>query len=343
MADIYVRPYGEPSRNPLRFLLPVLLIAAVVGGGIWWWLEHSTSKEKEPEPAAATQTVDEPEESPSSVSPPPARTPSNSGALPSNSGAVSSDSGAASSAPRASSAEARRLFDEAKAQAAAGKLSYAATLLEKVVAQSADSTLAGNAARELGQLNMKLLFSESPSEFKKSYVVQSGDSLDRIARNNNTTVELLRKMNGIDGDLIYPGARLFFQAAPFEVHVDKSDRVLDLMMNGKLFKRYLVGVGRGGKTPTGTFHTVVHQTNPDWSSPSGGIIKYGDPLNVLGTRWMSFEDKARPDLRGFGIHGTADPSSIGGETSNGCIRMRNEDVEQVFMLIPRGTKVVIQE
>jgi lipoprotein-anchoring transpeptidase ErfK/SrfK len=58
---------------------------------------------------------------------------------------------------------------------------------------------------------------------------------------------------------------------------------------------------------------------------------------------MSFEDPARPDLKGFGIHGTSQRDSIGGETSNGCIRMLNEDVEEVFLLIPRGTEVVIQE
>jgi len=124
---------------------------------------------------------------------------------------------------------------------------------------------------------------------------------------------------------------------------DVANRQLDLMLDGKLFKRYAVGVGRYGKTPLGTFITVVHQTNPDWTPPSGGIIPFGDPLNVLGTRWISIQDDARPEIKGFGIHGTADRTSIGGETSNGCIRMLNEDVEEVFLLIPRGTKVVIQE
>ena len=89
--------------------------------------------------------------------------------------------------------------------------------------------------------------------------------------------------------------------------------------------------------------TVVHQSNPDWTPPSGGIVKFGDSRNVLGTRWMSFEDKTRPEFKGYGIHGTADRTSIGGETSNGCIRMLNEDVEEVFLLIPRGTQIVISE
>jgi len=200
-----------------------------------------------------------------------------------------------------------------------------------------------SAIRMQGEANMALFLSDVPTEQKKSYVVQPGDSLDRIARKNNTTVALLRRMNGIEGTLIYPGARLMVPATAIVVEVDKSDRTLDLVMNGKRLKRYSVGVGQNGKTPTGTFLTVVHQSNPDWTPPSGGVVKFGDPRNVLGTRWMSFEDKTRPEFKGYGIHGTADRTSIGGETSNGCIRMLNEDVEEVFLLIPRGTQVVISE
>jgi lipoprotein-anchoring transpeptidase ErfK/SrfK len=114
-------------------------------------------------------------------------------------------------------------------------------------------------------------------------------------------------------------------------------------MNGKLFKRYIVGLGVNGKTPLGKFLTVVHQTNPDWTPPGGGTIKFGDPRNILGTRWMSIQDATRPDIKGFGIHGTPLRDSIGAETSNGCVRMLNEDVEELYLLIPRGTEVIISE
>ena len=318
MADIYVRPYGESRKNPLRFLLPIMLIAAVVGGGIWWWLERPAPA---PEPEA---TVEAPAEQPVTAETPAQARPS-------------------SKPPVAASADLQQMFHTAQSNVAAGDLTQAASLLEEVVAKAKDPSLKNNALRVQGRVNMKLFLSDVPMEEKTSYVVQPGDSLDRIARNNKTTVDLIRKMNGVKGNLIYAGQRLMLPAAPFVVHVDKSERTLELNMNGKRFKRYSVGVGKFGKTPIGTFHTVVHQTNPDWTPPTGGIIPFGDPRNVLGTRWMSFEDKARPDLKGFGIHGTSARDSIGRETSNGCIRMLNEDVEEVFMLIPRGTKVVIQE
>lgn len=323
MADIYVRPYGESRKNPLRFLLPVLVIAAVVGGGIWWWLGRSVPA---PESESA---VEGPAEQPVPEQPVTAETPAQ--ARPSSKPSV------------AASADLQRMFNTAQSSVAAGDLTKAASLLEEVVAKAKDPSLKNNALRVQGRVNIKLFLSDIPTEEKTSYVVQPGDSLDRIARNNKTTVELIRKMNGVKGNLIYAGQRLMLPAAPFVVHVDKSERTLELKMNGKRFKRYSVGVGKYGKTPTGTFYTVVHQENPDWTPPSGGIIPFGDPRNVLGTRWMSFLDEARPDLKGFGIHGTSARDSIGSETSNGCIRMLNEDVEEVFMLIPRGTKVVIQE
>jgi len=314
MADIYVKPYGERRKNPLRFLLPIMLIAAVVGGGIWWWLERPAPDAAEESPAAPQQTEAEAPE------------------------AVPSADQASAASP-----DMERLFNAAQSKLAQGDPAAASDLLDQVIEQSAETGLKNNALRMQGRIKIRLFLSDVPMEEKTSYVVQPGDSLDRIARNNDTTIALIRKMNGIDGNLIYAGQRLMLPAAPFTVHVDKSERTLDLMMNGELFKRYSVGVGKYGKTPTGTFNTVVHQKNPDWTPPTGGIIPFGDPRNVLGTRWMSFQDKARPDLKGFGIHGTSARDSIGSETSNGCIRMLNEDVEEVFTLIPRGTKVMIQE
>jgi lipoprotein-anchoring transpeptidase ErfK/SrfK len=319
MADIYVRPYGEKRKNPLRFLLPVLLIAAVVGGGIWWWLERPASEPKEEK--GSPTSVEQPVPEKPSVSTP-AQTPAQTSTQ---------------------SLDAQRMFNAAQTKLAQGDLAEASALLGKVIENTTDSALKGNALRVQGRINIQLFLSDVPMDEKTSYVVQPGDSLDRIARQNKTTVALIRRMNGVSGNLIYAGQRLMLPSGPFVVEVDKSDRQLDLMINGKLFKRYAVGVGRYGKTPVGTFTTVVHQENPDWTPPTGGIVKFGDPRNVLGTRWMSFEDKARPDLKGFGIHGTSARDSIGGETSNGCIRMLNEDVEEVFMLIPRGTKVLIQE
>jgi lipoprotein-anchoring transpeptidase ErfK/SrfK len=78
--------------------------------------------------------------------------------------------------------------------------------------------------------------------------------------------------------------------------------------------------------------------DPPWYR-RGERIEHGDPRNILGTRWMGF--KPTSDLTGYGIHGTTQPESVPGRVSNGCIRMRNADVEELFEWVPKGTKVYV--
>lgn len=321
MSDIYVRSYDSGNRKtPVKGIFLIVLFVFVLGG-TWWWLHDRPDEPAEEPESLLVDDLSPVQEEVRSV---PVKR---------------------NTAPRVSprSINAPQTFSQAQSLIRSGKLTEAEPLLQRVAVSSDDPALKNNAFRLLGKKSLEHFFSDAPSPLKKSYVIQPGDSLDRISRRNKTTVELIRRMNNIDGNLIYPGARIRLPAKPFVVQVDKSARTLALVMDGRIFKSYVVGLGRYGKTPLGTFHTVVHQTNPDWSPPGGGIAPFGDPRNVLGTRWMSFQDDARPSIKGFGIHGTTDRSSIGGDTSNGCVRMLNEDVEEVFLFIPRGTRVVINE
>jgi lipoprotein-anchoring transpeptidase ErfK/SrfK len=326
MSDIFVRPYDEPHKPHKRFVktgLIVLVVTAVVIG-LCLWMDGRSAKAPEVKPAAQPVKTPVPEPAPMAPATPVA--------IP-----------VATPALATPDSKAQQLFTRAQSAAAAGNLEQARDLLGDVIATATDESLKNNAMRVQGRINVQLFLSPVPTPQKRTYIVQPGDSLDKIARVNKTTVDLIRKMNSIKNDIIYPGGRLLMPAAPFVVQVDKSTKTVDLTMNGKLFKRYVVGLGVNGKTPVGKFQTVVHQVNPDWTPPGGGIIKFGDPKNLLGTRWMSIQDTTRPEIKGFGIHGTSARDSIGAETSNGCIRMLNEDVEEVYLLIPRGTEVIISE
>jgi lipoprotein-anchoring transpeptidase ErfK/SrfK len=74
--------------------------------------------------------------------------------------------------------------------------------------------------------------------------------------------------------------------------------------------------------------------NPTWYK-QGAVIPAGSPENILGTRWMGF------DLPAYGIHGTTEPQSLGKQVTQGCVRMSNADVEQLFIIVPIGTEVTI--
>ena len=76
---------------------------------------------------------------------------------------------------------------------------------------------------------------------------------------------------------------------------------------------------------------------PEWKG-----IPYGDPKNILGTRWMGITD-AQKTLKEYGIHGTWQPETVGAYVSKGCIRLLNDDVEELYKIVMIGTPVTIIE
>ena len=124
-----------------------------------------------------------------------------------------------------------------------------------------------------------------------------------------------------------------------EIVIRKSEYRLYYLFNGCFVRDFAVGLGREGSTPEAKFVIWEKIRDPAWNPRAGIVIPYGDPRNILGTRWMAFKDSA--EYRGFGIHGTSDPSSIGQDASSGCVRMLRDDVERLFEWTPRGTRVTI--
>jgi len=194
------------------------------------------------------------------------------------------------------------------------------------------------ALKRLGEVNRDLLFSRLPQEECVRVKVLPGDSLDRIAKRAGTTSDLLRKTNAIKGDTIRLGQQLKVPILTFRVEVDISDNILDVFMGDRFFKRYQVSTGAGGNTPQGDFRIVNRIIHPTWWHPqTGERIPFGDPRHHIGTHWLGW------DRKGFGIHGTDEPEKIGQPVSLGCVRLRNEDVSELYMLLPIGTAVRVKK
>ncbi len=114
--------------------------------------------------------------------------------------------------------------------------------------------------------------------------------------------------------------------------VNLPARKIALVQDGKVVKMYSVAVGKSSTpSPSGTFHIASHVVNPTYSH-AGKVVRPG-PGNPVGTRWMSI------GFKGYGIHGTNHPESIGHAASHGCIRLRNHDVEELFELVRVGDEV----
>jgi LysM repeat protein len=216
------------------------------------------------------------------------------------------------------------------------------TILDKSIADA----LRHQVEEKLGAINIKLVMSPLPMPHNKVvYLVKSGDFLGKIARKTGSTVELIQKSNKLDNpNKIKKGDRLLILKGIFSIEVSKTRNDLILRFNNQFFKRYSVATGKFGKTPVGTFKITEKMKEPVWWSPDGKEFPYGDPKNILGTRWMTLRATGKtPDARGYGIHGTWLENSIGKQASAGCIRMHNSDVEELYTLVPGGTKVVINE
>ncbi|MHC4247709.1 MAG: L,D-transpeptidase family protein [Planctomycetota bacterium] len=177
--------------------------------------------------------------------------------------------------------------------------------------------------------------------------VKSGETLGHIAKRYGVTVGALKRLNGIrpGSNVIRAGEELKILRGTCEILVDLSDLRLTVKVGGKFFREHLVGIGREGRTPVGKFKIATRVPEPPWYSPTGEVIPYGDPRNILGTRWLGFERKGAG--RGIGIHGSVEKDGvwqgIGKAKSNGCVRMRNPDVEEIFDFAPIGTEVTIVE
>jgi len=119
------------------------------------------------------------------------------------------------------------------------------------------------------------------------------------------------------------------------VLVSLVDRKLAVIQDGVVVATFQVAVGADvSPSPTGEFKIVSRVQNPTYYRP-GTIIPAGKD-NPVGTRWMGLSQK------GYGIHGTNAPKSIGRAASHGCIRLRNRDMEKLFTMVRVGDVVQIR-
>jgi lipoprotein-anchoring transpeptidase ErfK/SrfK len=119
------------------------------------------------------------------------------------------------------------------------------------------------------------------------------------------------------------------------VLVSLVDRKLAVIEDGVVIATFEVAVGADmSPSPTGEFKVVSRLQNPTYYHP--GVVIPSGKKNPLGTRWLGLSEK------GYGIHGTNAPGSIGRAASHGCIRLRNRDIEKLFTLVRVGDTVKIR-
>lgn len=334
----------------MRALLILLLVAAALGlGGYLWFGGAKPAPALPPSPALAPAPTPAP-------APAPAPAPEPAGPAP---------------APAAT-----ELLGKAEALAKAGKAEEAADLYRQALEADPDGKAGRKAAKALSDHETSLkrerkalgyllrsgisgreredalarakaladaAFTSIPSADDLVVAVQPGETLGAIAKRHGTTPECIARINRLkDVNTVRTGQKLKVLQGSFRILVEKGERRLTLLLDGIPLRTYAVGIGTPEQpTPTGTFLIEEKVPEPPWHPPGRAPLPYGHPENILGTRWMGF--KPTEQLTGYGIHGTTKDESVGQASSNGCVRMHNADVEELFDLVPRGTRVEIRD
>lgn len=131
--------------------------------------------------------------------------------------------------------------------------------------------------------------------------------------------------------------------APGTIVVDTDNTILLLVMGNGQAISYGVGVGRDGFRWSGEQVITRMSSWPDWNPPSEMIERQpylprfmaGGPSNPMGARALYLGNSV------YRIHGTNDPTTIGQFVSSGCIRLLNEDIEDLYARVGVGTRVIV--
>ncbi len=157
-----------------------------------------------------------------------------------------------------------------------------------------------------------------------------------------TCTGLIARANQLQGETIQPGQTLRVPTGKPHVLVDLSARWLLLLLDDEVVGAWPIGVGKpGSETPSGRFVVGEKSEHPTWFRPGQQPVPAGDPRNPLGTRWIAWIG-ADGEKTHLGFHGTRDPESIGLDESEGCVRMLNRDVEELYEILPRGAEILLQ-
>lgn len=232
-------------------------------------------------------------------------------------------------------AEEMAIWNRAQKNIQDGDLLKARAAYQTLIEKFPSSNMVMKSQEALDDVNVRILFSPIVTQDSFLYEVQKGDALAKLAKKFDTTIELISKANNLKDANIRVGKKIKITKAKFSIIVDKSQNILILKSDGNILKTYRVATGKNNSTPAGSFKITSKIIDPPWYPPTGGVVPSGDPKNVLGSRWLGISKQ------GYGIHGTTDPDSIGASVTEGCVRLKNPDVEELYAIVPEGTEVTI--
>ncbi|HEY5742595.1 MAG TPA: LysM peptidoglycan-binding domain-containing protein [Terrimicrobiaceae bacterium] len=219
-------------------------------------------------------------------------------------------------------------FQKAADLEKAGDVEGARAAWSEFIRNFPDSPRSAEAKATLGKLNTRLVFSSAPSPEKVSYTVGKGDSLVKIASKFKTNAELIFRANNMETINLKIGQRLAIPQLEMSIVVDRKAGTVTLLNKGQFFKEY---------------RTIALKTPGVAGSAQ---TKVADKIALRGSNRVAFGEKNYAGSERWVMLGSAGlvirSLPEGSETPPPGIIVAQPDVEEIFLLVSRGSPVTIQ-
>jgi len=215
-----------------------------------------------------------------------------------------------------------------------GKIPEARAALTSFVQRFPTSPHADAAKDLLGEVNIDIFLSRTPSPEKEEYIVKPGDVINKVARKMKTTPELIMRMNNMSGTMLHIGEHLLISHPDFAIVVQRKQNLLTLLNHGGFFKQYHIRElkipAKGSKVQTKVAGVMA------WRD--GKQVGFGTKEFIGSTRWIrlgsqSYTIYSVPDS----AHQVVQPPPPQG------IGLAAADAEELSSLVNNKTPVTITD
>ena len=225
-------------------------------------------------------------------------------------------------------------FEEAAKLRQDGKIPEARAALTAFIQKYPNSPHADEAKDLLGEVNVDILLSRTPSPEKEEYIVKPGDVLQKVARKVKSTPELIMRMNNLNGTMLHIGERLLVSHPDMAILVQRKPKLLVLLNHGGFFKQYHV---REEKLPAKVASKVTTKVAEVMAWNGGKRVGTKELLGS--TRWIRLSS---PAYTIYSVPDSAHPALTQPPPPQG-LGLAAADVEELSSLINNKTPVTITD
>ena len=212
-----------------------------------------------------------------------------------------------------------------------GNLTEARNAFASFVENNPNSTKIDEAKDQLGRINTAIFFSSYPAPEKLEYNVQKGDVLMKIATKMKTTPELIMRSNNMTGTMLHIGQRLLISQPSFSLDINRKDKKVVLLNDGKFFKQYAALAWGAPAAKTSAPLTGKVREKLAWKN--GLQVPLGSKDYPGSARWVEV------GIANYTLYSRGDDNSA---KPPGGIELAQEDIEELSTLLNRNVPVTVE-